>query len=75
MLSDIICFFGFLIFLELIELRCKGLNLELKKNIIERSSKECNLETRDDKTKIIFYDDFEIIEQIELENKNDINLY
>lgn len=42
--SDIICFFGFLIYLELIELRCKGLNYNLKKNIIERSKIESNIE-------------------------------
>lgn len=35
--SDIICFIGFLIFLEIIELKCKGLNYQLKKNIIVRS--------------------------------------
>ena len=43
-ISDIICFFGFLIYLEIIELRCGGLNRELKKNIIERSRNESNME-------------------------------
>ena len=36
--SDIICFLGFLIYLELIEIRC--LNHELRKNIIERAESE-----------------------------------
>ena len=43
-LTDIICFFGVLIYLELIELRCCGLNYYLKKNIIERSSIESKTE-------------------------------
>lgn len=47
--SDIICFFGFLIYLELIELRCKGLNYELKKSIINRSIKENNLKIFEEK--------------------------
>jgi hypothetical protein len=38
--SDIICFIGFLIFLELIEIRCKGLNYELRENIIKRSEND-----------------------------------
>ena len=38
--SDIICFFGFLIFLELIEIRYKGLNHDLRTNIIERGEFE-----------------------------------
>ena len=38
--SDIICFFGFLIFLELIEIRYKGLNHDLRINIIERGESE-----------------------------------
>ena len=38
--SDIICFFGFLIFLELIEIRFKGLNHDLRINIIERGESE-----------------------------------
>ena len=38
--SDIICFFGFLIFLELIEIRYKGLNHDLRPNIIERGESE-----------------------------------
>ena len=56
--SDIMCFFGFLIYLELIELRCKGLNYELKKNIINRSTKENNLEmyTEEDNNLKIFND-------------------
>lgn len=46
--SDIICFFGFLIYLELIELRCSGLNYNLKRNIIERSSIENNIKEFDE---------------------------
>ena len=38
--SDIICFFGFLIFLELFEIRYKGLNHDLRTNIIERGESE-----------------------------------
>ena len=38
--SDIVCFLGFLVFLELIEIRCKGLNYELRKSIIERAETE-----------------------------------
>ena len=38
--SDIVCFIGFLVFLELIEIRCKGLNYELRKSIIERAETE-----------------------------------
>ena len=38
--SDIICFFGFLIFLELIIIRSKGLNHDLRINIIERGQSE-----------------------------------
>ena len=41
--SDIICFFGFLIYLELIEIRCKGLNSETKKKIYKRSIMDSNL--------------------------------
>ena len=56
--SDIICFFGFLIYLELIELRCCGLNYNLKKNIKDRSYtesdiKEYNGECKDDTIKIM----------------------
>jgi len=40
--SDIFCFFGFLVFLELIEFRCKGLNYELRTNIIIRAENESN---------------------------------
>ena len=38
--SDIICFLEYLVFLELIEIRCKGLNYELRINIIERAENE-----------------------------------
>ena len=38
--SDIICFFGFLIFLELIEIRFNGLNQDLRITIIERGDSE-----------------------------------
>ena len=41
--SDIICFFGFLIYLELIEIRCKGLNSETKRKIDRRSITEYNI--------------------------------
>ena len=46
--SDIICFFGFLIFLELIELRCLRLNYQLKKNIILRSEIDTILINKND---------------------------
>ena len=53
--SDIICFFGILIYLELIELRCKGLNYELVRNIRMRSEIESfnNLEESDSFKKIL----------------------
>ena len=38
--SDIVCFLGFLVFLELIEIRCKGLNHDLRTTIIERGESE-----------------------------------
>ena len=38
--SDIVCFLGYLVFLELIEIRCKGLNYELRISIIERAENE-----------------------------------
>ena len=38
--SDIVCFLGYLVFLELIEIRCNGLNYELRTNIIERAESE-----------------------------------
>ena len=41
--SDIICFFGFLIYLEIIEIRCKGLNSETKKTIYKRSIMDSRL--------------------------------
>ena len=72
--SDIICFFGFLIYLELIELRCKGLNYELKNQIIIRSHIENNLEMyieKDNDLKV--YNDLDTT--YETENKNNQKLY
>ena len=38
--SDVFAFFGFLVYLELVELNCFGLNYNLKKAIIERGIEE-----------------------------------
>ena len=66
-ISDIICFFGFLIYTEIIELRCGGLNREVKKNIIERSKDESNLKIyTGDKENIKVFTDSNSIDDIEL---------
>lgn len=67
-ISDIICFFGFLIYIEIIELRCCGLNRELKKNIIKRSISESNMKifTGEEKENIKIYTDSNSIDDIEL---------
>ena len=59
--SDIITIFSFLIYLEIIELNCCGLNYNLRRIIIERSSRDKFVETRN--TKFIFLEDGDIEEK------------
>ena len=73
LLSDIICFFGVLVYLELIEFRCCKLNFYLKKNIIERSRSESKSDIyeeekkeKDEKENIKILDDLYIV------NYNDV---
>ena len=59
--SDIITIFSFLIYLEISELNCCELNYNLRRIIIERSSKDNFPETRN--TKFIFLEDGDIEEK------------
>ena len=76
--SDIICFFGILIYLELIELRCCNLNFYLKKNIIQRSTMESKTDIYKDgeggRESIKILNDLDIIDTSETNDKKD-NLY
>ena len=62
LISDITCFFGVLIYLELIEFRCCKLNYYLKKNIVRRSTIESKTdiykEGKGEKDNIKIYDDY-----------------
>ena len=76
--SDIICFFGVLIYLELIELRCCNLSFYLKKNIIKRSTIESKTdvykETEEGRESIKILNDLDIIDTSETYERKD-NLY
>ena len=73
LLSDIICFFGVLVYLELIEFRCCKLNFYLKKNIIERSRTESKSDIyEEEKKEKEEKENIKILDDLYIVNYNDV---